>query len=118
MAKNFICHIEIASNDAKKSAKMYEELFGWKMNYDMGEDYILFQPESGPGGGIAQNQEVTRGDCVIAYIQVDDVNSYLKKAVELGCTEIRDKTEIPGHGSFALFGDFDGNTIGLFEEKK
>ena len=39
-------------------------------------------------------------------------------AASLGGTSIKEKTEIPQIGWFSLFGDPDGNCIGLFEEMK
>lgn len=114
MSNNNFCHIEIAADDNKKNAEFYRDLFGWKLNYDMGEDYILFSSENGIGGGFAKNTNVTRGDSVINYIEVDNLENFTSKAIELGGSEEKGKTEIPGHGCFSLIKDLGGNVFGLF----
>ena len=49
------------------------------------------------------------------YVQVDDINAYLKKAESLGGKTVMPRTEIPNAVTMALFSDVDGNTIGLVE---
>jgi predicted enzyme related to lactoylglutathione lyase len=117
MSKNSICHLEIQAKDAKKTAGYYKELFGWKLNQDMGDEYILFQPENGPGGGISKNENFTPGTGVVLYVEVDDIESYLKKAGDLGGKKVAPKTEIPNHGWYGQFADPDGNIVGLFTGK-
>ena len=51
-------------------------------------------------------------------MQVEDINAMLKKAEKLGCSKVKEKTEIPNVGWFGLFTDLDGNTIGLFTPKQ
>lgn len=114
MPKNTICHIEVAATDPGKSSKFYQQLFGWAINSDMGEDYIFFQPESEPGGGFMKADKVISGGGVVFYVEVGDIDSCLKKVAELGGKEVKSKTEIPGHGWFGQFSDLDGNIMGLF----
>ena len=117
MPKNAICHFEIAVKDAKKAAASYEKLFGWKMNFDMGDDYVLFQPADGVGGALSKTKDHAPASGITIYVDVDDIEGYLKKAVSLGGKEIRPKSDIPGVGWFGLFADPDGNVIGLFTGK-
>ncbi len=114
MSDNSLCHFEIMSRHPKKSADFYARLFGWKLNYDMGENYILFQPESGIGGGIQKADEITPGSGLAIYIRVDDIEACLKKAVDLGGKQVTGKTEIPNVGWYGQFSDLDGNTIGIY----
>jgi len=117
MSKNSVCHIEISCKDSKKASQFYESLFGWKTEAAMGDEYIFFQPEIGVGGAFSQNPDHKPGESVVFYVEVDDIEASLKKAAELGGTEARAKTEIPGHGWFGLFIDPDGNKMGLFTSK-
>ena len=56
------CHIEIPTTDAERSKKFYEDVFGWKFQYDPDSDYWLFETGDGPGGKAR------------LVIRVDDVN--------------------------------------------
>ncbi|MFH1686521.1 MAG: VOC family protein [bacterium] len=118
MNKNQICHLEIACSDAKQSAAFYEALFGWKINYDMGQDYILFDPEQGAGGAFSKEAQVTPSKSVVLYWQVDDIDAMLAKAVKLGGREVTPKTAIPGHGWYGKFEGPDGHIMGLFTPKE
>jgi predicted enzyme related to lactoylglutathione lyase len=51
---------------------------------------------------------------VVVYVQVDDLEAYLKKAESLGAKRLVEPTEIPGMGAWAQFTDPDGNAIGLY----
>lgn len=113
MANN-ICHVEISSRDAIKASEFYNALFGWEMNRSMGDDYILFNPGTEPGGGISKVENFSAGSNIVFYVDVDDIEKSLQKAESLGASTFKNKTEIPGHGWFALFNDPDGNVIGLF----
>lgn len=117
MAKNSICHFEIAARDVKKAGEFYRDLFGWKLDHSMGDEYILFRSEGAPGGGIGRSENFTPGTGVVVYIEVDDIGAYLKKAVKLGGAQTVPKTEIPNVGWFGHFTDPEGNTIGLFTGK-
>jgi predicted enzyme related to lactoylglutathione lyase len=114
MGPNSVCHIEISCTDSGKAAKFYGGLFGWKIDNAMGDEYIFFQPEIGVGGAFSKNEKHAPGASVIFYVEVDDIEAYLKKAVELGGQESTPKTEIPGHGWYGHFIDPDGNLMGLF----
>ncbi len=113
MAKNTICHIEIGSTDIKECSEFYKELFGWNLNHDMGDDYIMFQPEGMPGGGFMKTEK-SGGGSIVFYVEVDDIEGYLAKAAELGGKEVAPKSEIPNVGWFGQFSDPEGNIIGLF----
>ena len=114
MGVNSICHIEISCKNAARAGRFYEDLFGWNIDNSMGEEYLFLQPKIGVGGALAQNASHCPGDNVIFYVEVDDIDAFLKKAVQLGGKEVRVKTEIPGHGWYGHFVDPDGNKIGLF----
>jgi len=116
MAKNSICHLEIMTKDTKKASDFYAALFGWEMNSYMGDEYVMFKPDAAPGGGISKSADFTPGSGIVFYVEVDDIDAYLKKVVELGGKEKIRKTQIPNIGWYGQFTDPDGNIIGLFSD--
>jgi len=115
-----ICHLEIPTAYVKKSGEFYKKLFGWKIDYGWGKDYAMFSTGEGvlSGGGLDSSEETRSLGNIIIYIQVDDINAMLEKAVKLGAKKVKEKTEIPNVGWYGLFTDLDGNTIGLFTPKE
>ena len=117
-----IVHLEIPTTDITRSAAFYRKLFDWTIDHSWGPDYALFSYKLGKsegltGGGLDRKDKIAPGNITI-YIQVDDIEAMLEKAVRLGATKVEGKTEIPNTGWFGLFKDLDGNTIGLFKPKK
>jgi predicted enzyme related to lactoylglutathione lyase len=79
-----------------------------------GMDYILWEPGEGPGGAYNPLGNGLKPGDVLLYVDSDDIEADLKKAVKLGGTLVREKTEIPGIGWFGEFKDPTGNTIAVF----
>ena len=113
-----ICHLEIPTTNLKRSGEFYKKLFGWKIDYGWGPDYAIFNTGKGvlTGGGLDRKDKITPGNIII-YVEVEDIDSMLTKAMELGGKKVKEKTEIPNVGWFGLFADLDGNQIGLFTQK-
>jgi hypothetical protein len=53
----------------------------------------------------------------VIYVEVEEIEPYLKKAEELGGGVEVPKTEIPTLGWYAHLKDPDGSLVGLFQEK-
>ncbi len=117
--------VEIRTRDTKKSAKFYENLFGWKViekENAEGLDVWIFDT-----GGEPRIQTLRRGGIwlrpegeplgVVVYIVVNDIESILKKVAELGGKVVTPKTQ-QGAAFRAFFTDPDGNLFGLWEERK
>ena len=51
----------------------------------------------------------------LVYVQVDDLDAYVAKAVELGGASIVPPTEVPGMGHFAWIADNEGTFVGLWK---
>jgi predicted enzyme related to lactoylglutathione lyase len=117
MAKHGVCHIEWASTDLKRAQAFYGGLFGWKFeSWGSEEGYSMFQDGSGVGGALMKVDKVTPGKSPVVYIEVPEIEPYLKKAKELGGKVATPKTLIdPKVGWFAQLTDPDGNSVGLFQ---
>ena len=111
-----VVHFEIAVKDGKTAHWFYSKLFDWKIDASNPMNYGLVSADEqgGIGGGIFEAQE-GMPTYVTFYVHVDDLQSYLTKAEELGGKTVLPPTPIPDIGSFAMFADPDGNTVGLFQ---
>jgi uncharacterized protein len=114
MASDFIAHVEIPSTDLDKSGDFYSKLFGWEFK-PFGNGYSLHNTHKGFTVGLRKAEKISKGDCTIFHIRVDDVSNYLTKATSLGGHISRGKTTIPAMGYYALITDPDGNTVGLYQ---
>jgi len=65
------------------------------------------------GGGIMQRQQPQQS--ITNYIGVDSVTEYSNKVESLGGKVKVQKTEVPGHGWFAIYTDSENNTFALWE---
>lgn len=110
---NPVVHWEIIGKDAKGLQKFYSDLFGWKVDADNPWDYGMVekQADNGIPGGIGASPDgATR---VTIYVQVDDLDAYLKKAVSLGGKTVMPPTNIGDTVTMAMFVDSGGNLTGL-----
>jgi predicted enzyme related to lactoylglutathione lyase len=132
-----IVHFEIPSDNLERTKKFYTELFGWKMEKMPGTDqreYWTFftttndrgSSSSGGGGGGGEGDElrtVSGGmmerqmpqEPIMIYIGVDSVTEYSNKVERLGGKVIKQKTEVPGYGWFAICTDTENNGFALWE---
>jgi hypothetical protein len=73
------------------------------------------QDGHGIGGGISAAPE---GDGhVTIYVEVEDPQAYLDKAVSLGGRVLMPVTEIPGMVTFAQIADPEGHMIGIVKSE-
>ncbi len=113
-----VAYFEIVSPDHERAQKFYRELFSWRVEADpaMG-GYGLVDTGAGDGaigGGIGPGEGPSdRG--VKIYMRVDDLDTFLGRAEQLGGQRLVPPTELPGDaGKFAVFTDPDGNQVGLW----
>lgn len=119
------CWTEIASGDAEKCKAFYTEVFGWKFQdskaitdgfayheYYTGGDY--------PSGGLYQISAEMCGEGPLppphfmTYVAVDDVDANAKLAKELGGIVIKEPSDIPNTGRFAIIQDPTGAVFATF----
>lgn len=108
-----VVHFEIGCRDRAKTAQFFGGLFGWNIQNNGPASDIDTASQQGIAGHITslghEPQHYT-----IFYVEVEDVKSYLDKAVSLGGKMLVPPIKIP-MGTFAWFADPDGNTIGLLK---
>jgi Predicted enzyme related to lactoylglutathione lyase len=114
---NPVVHWEIMSNDKSKGEELqrfYSELFGWKIDADNPYSYGVgdTQTDRGIPGAVGPSEGMSR---VTIYVEVDDPQAALDKAVSLGGTVAMPVTEIPGAVTMAMFSDPDGHITGLIK---
>lgn len=114
--KNRVVHFEIQSQDPAALHEYYTKLFDWQVQHHAEIDYrVVTTKDEVDAAGINGGITSSRGGpgTVTFYVEVDDIEDRLKKAVELGGTEIMPVTTIPGTVTFAMFADPQGNCVGL-----
>jgi predicted enzyme related to lactoylglutathione lyase len=114
MARHSLTHFEWSSTDLERTRRLLEGLFEWDIE-PWGENYLVFRTPEGPSGGIMKVDEVSSGESPYIYIEVDEIEPYLNKAVELGAQVDVPETEIPKVGWYAHIKDDDGNIFGIFK---
>jgi predicted enzyme related to lactoylglutathione lyase len=111
-----VVHFEIGCRDRAKTGKFYGELFGWQIQEAGAASVINTASAGGIQGHITalghEPQHYT-----IFYVEVEDVQASLDKAVALGGKVLVPPIKIPT-GMFAWFADIDDNTIGLVKSRK
>lgn len=111
-----VTHFEINAIDGKRANEFYSNLFGWdvqtmpEMNYGMIDTGV----KMGINGGIGQVDQ-GKQPSVVFYVQVEDVQAHLDKAVSLGGKVVMPLKEIPNMVTYAMFADIDGNVVGLIK---
>lgn len=114
MSNHPIVHIEFSSKDREATGKFYSDLFGWKISQVPELTYATFEAEGGPGGGFAPISKINPEGSTLVYVDTDDIEASLARAVSLGGKILVTKTEIPMMGWFGVFQDPNGNAVGLY----
>ena len=112
---NPVVHWEIQTSNSDKVGEFFAKLFDWHVDSDNPFNYgvVDTHAEGGINGGIGgQGSGVNR---VTFYVQVDDLDAYLKKAESLGGKTITPPMEIPGVVTLAHFADPEGNVVGIIK---
>ena len=108
-----IVHFEIGCQDLTKTEHFFGELFGWKLERSgLSSTIDTGSPQGIPGHMTALGHEPQH--YTIFYVEVEDIQACLDKAVSLGGKVVVPPVKIPT-GTFAWFSDLDGNTIGLLK---
>jgi uncharacterized protein len=108
-----VTHFEVNAKDAARVREFFSNLFGWKIDIDPSMNYGMIDTgvKMGINGGIGQSMGPSSS--VTFYVQVEDVQAHLDKAVSLGGKIVMPLTEVPGVVTMAQFADPEGNVIGI-----
>ena len=109
---NPVVHFEIGCRDRAKTAQFFTQLFDWQI-----QDGPAATIETGGKPGIPghitslghEPQHYT-----MFYVEVENAQAYLDKAVALGGKIVVPPVKIPT-GTFAWLSDLEGNIIGLLQ---
>jgi hypothetical protein len=108
-----VVYFEIGCRDRAKTDQFFADLFGWHMQQNGPASVIdTASPRGIPGHITSLGHEPQH--YTMFYVEVEDVQAYLDKAVALGGKVLVPPVKIPT-GTFAWFSDLDGNTIGLLK---
>ena len=115
MAHGDITHIDIPVSDMAAATAFYSRLFGWNIAELPGfEGYPMWQAPNGiSGGGLAPRDDGFTQPR--SYVEVDSIDETIAAAKEAGGTVLMEKMPITDTSAWAVIGDLDGNSIGLFE---
>jgi len=116
--------VEIRTKDIAETANFYESLFGWEITEkDTADGFDVWIFDT---GGEPRVQNLRRGGIwlrpdgeplgLVVYVEVDDIETILKKVTRLGGKVVTPKTP-QGSNFRAYFSDPSGNLLGLWEEK-
>lgn len=106
-----VVHFEVTGRDGKRLQQFYAKLFDWKIDTNNPDDYgtVTTGGDHGIGGGIG----AAKGPGWAGfYVDVDDLEAYLKKAEQLGGKQVGGPIQA-GPVTLAWFADPEGNRIGL-----
>lgn len=108
-------HFEIGCRDQESTSEFYSALFDWSVEKTGPAAVITTGSNEGISGHLTSLGHEPH-QYTIFYVEVDDIQAYLKKAEFLGGKTIVPPVPIPT-GMFAWFKDPEGNMIGLLQRK-
>lgn len=113
---------DLTTENASSIRDFYQQVAGWtveeipmKHAADSYEDYVMKDAENIPTGGICHLRGVNKGipNQWILYINVDNVDESIQKALELGGTLIHENRNKEGKLNYVIFQDPSGACFGL-----
>lgn len=113
---NPVVHFEIGCRNSAATQEFFSKLFGWNIS-PMGPAAMIDTGQIPGVNGITGHISSLGHEphsYVTVYVQVDDLDAYIAKAVELGGKKLMGPVTIPT-GSFAWIADLDGAVIGLWK---
>jgi len=118
-------HFEIHAADLDGAQRFYETLFGWRFQAWGDGDYRLIATGDGPGidGGLVRRRGPPPAGAEplaswVCTVGVDDVDSYVGRALAEGGSVAVPKMAVPGVGWLAYVKDNEGNILGMMQEDK
>ncbi|MBI5906326.1 MAG: VOC family protein [Deltaproteobacteria bacterium] len=116
MANPFV-HFELMTGDVDKAKAFYGALFGWKLGYFPGMNYMTVKVGKGTCGGVRSCLGPEVSPQWLPHVHVEDIADTLAKARALGATVMKEATEVPGMGRCGILVDPGGAILALWQSK-
>jgi predicted enzyme related to lactoylglutathione lyase len=112
-----LCYIEIPAVDVERSARFYEQVFGWKSRR-RGDGALAFDDAVGEVSGTwVPGRPPAAAPGILVYIMVDDIEATIEAVTAHGGQLVQpvgaDAPEIT-----ARFSDPAGNVFGLYQQPR
>lgn len=113
---NPVTHWQILTKDPQKLEEFYSALFGWRISGDnpLGYKMVDTASEDGINGGLWPISPNEGHSMVQLFIQVEDVETHVKKAESLGAKVVIPLQKLPGGDEMAVLTDPDGIPFAMF----
>ena len=107
-----VIHAEIRSQDPDATRAFFSELFGWTYSDGAFPGYTFVDP--GVEGALPTAIGPLQGgdDAVLFFVGVEDVETTLERAEQLGGKTIQPAQNVPGV-TFGVFADAQGHVVGV-----
>ncbi|OFW29752.1 MAG: hypothetical protein A3G76_04910 [Acidobacteria bacterium RIFCSPLOWO2_12_FULL_65_11] len=110
---------ELMTTDTKSAAAFFTKVVGWKtQSWDRNSSYTLFVTGKRPMAGLMLLPEDAKAMGArphwLSYIGTPDVDATAREAVPLGATVLKQATDIPTVGRFAVLQDPQGTVFAVF----
>jgi predicted enzyme related to lactoylglutathione lyase len=115
---NAVMQWQIVAKDPEMVTRFYSGLFNWKVNKDNALGYR--EVKSGNGRGIDGGVWPSPPDghnIVQLFVEVDDVDAILAKALSLGAKVIVPKSALPDGDTLAILLDPAGISFGVMQKR-
>src|SRR3954470_17900888 len=108
-----LVHFAINADDVPATRAFYEGAFGWRFEEYM-PGFIRTHDAGGPIGAIQRRRDLLERPTSAPEVtfEVDDVDAFTARAVELGGRVLMPKAAIPGVGELSFVADPSGNLVG------
>lgn len=107
-------HFEIPADSTAELKGFYSSLFGWQFEKGQTEDYWMIK-NAGISGGLAPKENPEQMPTM--FVTVESIKDYIDKAKQLGARVVKDTQEL-NEGYYAVLEDPQGNTFGIWQDKK
>ena len=114
---NPFAHVELNTDDVKKAKKFYQSVFAWKLTDMPAMGYTLIDVGGGVGGGMQKKPMAEAPTAWLPYVQVEDLDATMAKAIKLGAKPALEHQDIGEMGAIGIFIDPSGAALGLWQGK-
>lgn len=110
----FVWH-ELLTSDAAAATAFYTKVVAWKTQpWEQDASYSMWVAKNGPVGGIA-SLDGAAAPHWLPYIAVADVAATAESAKSLGGRVLKEKTDMPNGGSYAVLADPQGAEFAVYK---